>query len=145
MARLYEGLSIASKNDERKDNYLDYSNNALDVFPQLVPFSGIKIQAQLVTSGVDDAVTKKVVDELKESNINWVNKPGSGSALASLRFDKKGNKYEVILNMRSGSGKPLVTNGRLIFQQPAGAGNELALRLFGKGGSLEFEVPEVKK
>ena len=145
MARLYEALSIASKNDDRKDNYIDYSNNVLDLFPLLVPFSGIKIQAHLEITGVEDAVTKRVIDELKECNIDWVNKPGVSTATASLNFDIKGNKYQVILNMRSGTGKSLVTNGRLIFLQATGVGNELALRLFGKGGSLEFEMPEVKK
>ena len=145
MARLYEALSIASKNDDRKDNYIDYGNNVLDLFPLLVPFSGIKIQAHLEITGVEDAVTKRVIDELKECNIDWVNKPGVSTATASLNFDIKGNKYQVILNMRSGTGKSLVTNGRLIFLLATGVGNELALRLFGKGGSLEFEMPELKK
>ena len=42
-------------------------------------------------------------------------------------------------NVRSGSGKYVVTNEKVIFKETDGVGKECGLRLFGKGGALVYE------
>ena len=52
---------------------------------------------------------------------------------------KRGDKYEATLNVKSGTNKMIVSEQKMIFKDTEGAGKEVALRLFGKGGSLVFD------
>ena len=88
-------------------------------------------------SGIDDAITKDVVDEIRDCNINTSGKDGSLSA--TIIFNKRGSSYEAVITVRSANGVPVVNNERLIFKKADGAGKEIALRMFGKGGSLVYE------
>ena len=142
LARMYEGLSkgYAGAGDKEKSNF--YVNMLLDHFPQLLPFTNIKTNFKLnITGGDADEVTKDVVNELKACNINWVETADSNTPTANIVITKKGIKYEAVINVVSGSNKKIVSNARLLFKTAAGAGQEIALRLFGKGGALEIEEP----
>ena len=63
---------------------------------------------------------------------------------ASIKFSKKGKLYEAIINVKSASGKTIVSDEQLVFKNEIGTGKELALRLFGKGGVIEFEKEKTK-
>ncbi len=141
LARLYENLSIATKNDDNGRDYNFYTNALFEEYPQLLPFSKVTIKMKLSSSGFEDKNTKKVIGEMKDCNIQWVNEADGNTPSASISFIKKGNRYEATLNVKSGSNIPIVTNEKMIFQQPDGAGKELALRLFGKSGAMVFEKP----
>jgi hypothetical protein len=70
--------------------------------------------------------------------VQWTdNAPGIPHA--SIRFTKKGNRYEAMVQVKAASGDLIVENERLIFKNATGVGAELALRLFGKGGAIEFD------
>lgn len=137
MGRLYEGL-IKAGNKQDKANTALYSNALYETFPQLIPFSGITPALSISFSGDDDAVTKAVIKELKGCDIRFEEEPLSGIPTAVIRFTKKGTRYEAIVQVRSGNGKPMVRNNRLIFSKAENTGKELALRLFGKSGALEI-------
>ncbi len=141
LARLYEGLSIASKETEAGNNNF-YTNAMFEQYPQLVPFSGIKIRMKLIKSGVADQTTAAVISELNDCNIDWANDQDGSTAKASITFIKKGEKYEAVISVLSGSGNAIVTNEKMIFKDTEGAGKEMALRLFGKGGSMVYEKVE---
>ena len=94
---------------------------------------------RLITSGVDDEVTKKIITELKKCNINWSESTDVNTPVAKLSFDKKGEKYEVAISVNSGSNKAVVRNEKFIFKPTDGVGKEVALRLFGKGGAMVWE------
>ena len=93
----------------------------------------------LNTSGVSDIKTEQLLKELKSCNINWVDVAGENIAEASVGFVKRGDKYEATLNVKSGTNKMIVSEQKMIFKDTEGAGKEVALRLFGKGGSLVFD------
>ncbi|WP_153796166.1 tetratricopeptide repeat protein [Foetidibacter luteolus] len=142
--RLFEGLSKAYEKDGRQSTYGLYRSRLFESYPQLIPFSGIKMQVMLNTAGVDDEITKQVIEELKDANIEWVNANDGYVPVATVTFNKRGNKYEALINVRSGTNKPVVAGERIIFSKPAKVGGEIALRLFGKGGALVFEPPAEK-
>lgn len=144
VGRLYEGLCKAYKDDGRKSTYSLYRNNLYETFPQLIPFSGIKMKMMLKTSGADDETTKQVIKDVKDCDIEWVNNNDEYAPVANVTFNKRGNKYEAIISVRSGMNKPIVSNERIIFSKPEAVGQEIALRLFGKGGALVFEAPVQK-
>ncbi len=141
LARLYEGL--VNSYDASGDNYqLNASRNSFfDEYPQLVPFSGIKIKMKLNISGLDDAVVKDVVSGIKSCNIQFVNDADNNTVLASIDFEKRSSKYEATISVKSASGRQVVNNGKMIFSNASDAGAELALRLFGKGGAMVFDPP----
>lgn len=138
IARLYEALSKANEGDDKRKFDL-YSHALFDYYPQLIPFAGITPSINLSISGADDAITKQVVNDLKDCNISF---NGSNSiANANVSFIKKETAYEALITVRSTSGKIIVNKEPLIFKKADGVGGEIALRLFNKGGAVVFEPP----
>ena len=140
VARLYEALAKIYDDNGNKNNLKQFSTSLFEEYPQLVPFSGIKMAMKLVTTGADDKTTQTVVNDLKNCNINWMQEGNSGPvATAIINFVKKGSAYEATVSVTSASGKIVTGNQRLIFKQSQGVGGEIGLRLFGKGGALVFD------
>jgi hypothetical protein len=139
LGRLYEGLSKGNDEEGNKNGYNLYANALYEEYPQLLPFSGITIKMKLVTSGADDEQTKKVIKELKNCDIQWVDNIDPTTPVADIVFIKKGDKYEATVNVKSGLNKRTVINEKMVFKNTIGAGKELALRLFGKSGAIIFE------
>jgi len=139
LGRLYEGLSKGNDEEGNKNGYNFYANALYEEYPQLLPFSGITIKMKLITNGVDDEQTKKVIKELKNCDIQWIDNIDATTPVADIAFIKKGDKYEATVNVKSGLNKRTVINEKMVFKNTVGAGKELALRLFGKSGAIIFE------
>lgn len=135
LGRIAETLSREYKGDER-DKMMSYY---FSEYPQLVPFSSLQLRMKLNTSGISDNVIKKVKNELDDCNVNWVT-DGSYTAVANISFEKKKDKYEAYYSVQNNDGKMIVPNHRMLFKNGKGAGKELALRLFGVSGPLEYEA-----
>lgn len=134
LGRLYESLSLAAENDNRLDHLHFYHNALLESYPQLIPFSGIKIQVKLSVSGVADGNTQRILDELHKCDIDFVNKLPAASV--NIHFNKDHERYQAILSVMSSSGKIIVQNSPIVFTNTTGVSRELALRIFAKGGSV---------
>jgi hypothetical protein len=145
LGRLYEALAKSYDHDENEAKKDLFINTLYEEYPQLIPFSGLAAGIHLQVSGADDDVTKKVVEDLKNCNINWTSSPGAGIPVATVVFHKKGIKYDVTINVTSGNNKRIVNNERFLFMQPAGAGKEIAMRIFGSSGASELELPVTGK
>lgn len=143
IGRLYESLVQAYDYNDNKNKYANYMNSLFEEYPQLIPFSNEKPSIQLFTGGIDDAVTKDVIDDLKDCNIDFTK--NGNSPKATIQFIKKGNAYQATITVTSANGKIVVNNEKLIFKQADGVGKEIALRMFGKGGALVFEPEPEKK
>jgi hypothetical protein len=139
LGRLYEGLAKGNDYEGYERDYNFYGNALYEEYPQLLPFSGIKVKMKLTTTGVNDAEIEKVIKEIKKCKIDWVNDADSNTPIANIAFGKRGDKYEATVNVKSGSNIPTVTNEKMVFKETEGAGKELALRLFAKGGAMVFE------
>ena len=138
LGRLYEGLALAY---DRKDNVQKTDlmlTNELEQYAQLIPFNAVPIKMHLQVNNADDAITKAVIDELKNCNINWQSSE-AGVASATVTFKKKGIKYEVEMRMRSANGRAIVLGEHFLFKNAKGTGQEIALRLFGKTGAQELD------
>jgi hypothetical protein len=139
IARLCESLAKAFEEND-KGKFESYSSYMLDYYPQLIPFSGITCSVNLSVSGEDDAVTKQVITDLKDCNINF--NSDNSIARANVVFNKRGSAYEAVITMNTNSGKIIANRERLIFKKANGIGSEIALRLFGKGGAVVYEPQE---
>lgn len=140
LARVYETMALTD--DEGSSNGL--MSAFYNQFPQLVPFSGIKMKMNLNFSGENDAVIKEVIDEIKDCNIEITSEESTYIPQGFINFTKKGKNYEAEIYVNTRGGRGIMQCQRLIFDKPEDVGKELALRLFGKGGAIKFESPEPK-
>jgi len=138
LGRVAETLARQYDNEGDKDKYNSMSSYYFSEYPQLVPFSELTIKMKLSISGVSDDVTRKVKNELEDCNVNWTD--NGYIATANISFEKKKEKYEVYYSVQNTAGKMIVPSHRILFKDPKGFGKELALRLFGVNGPLEYEV-----
>jgi hypothetical protein len=140
LGRLFEGLYKGNKEEGNKQDQQFYANSLFETYPQLLPFSGVKLKMKLEVSGANDETTAAVVKEIKNSNINWVDDADGNTGIAYVSFTKKGESYEATINSKAGSNKPVTVNEKMLFKKTEGAGKEIALRLFGKGGARVYEI-----
>ncbi len=138
MARLYEVLA-KSYDGIGRDNGIAMANY-YDEFPQLIPFSGVKMKMKLTTIGLEDENITKVKEDLTSCNIDLTTESNINIPEATIEFEKKGEFYRANINVTTGSGIIVVANGQLVFKSTEGIGKELALRLFGKGGAVKYEA-----
>lgn len=134
LARVYELLAKDSETEKETEHY---ENRMFAVFPQLIPFSGLKMKINLNVEGTSDDVVKRVVDELKQCRIEFTDEQTSPKA--NINFSKRGDSYEAAISVTSSDGNVLVKDERVVFKTSSGVGKELALRLFGKGGAVTIE------
>ena len=138
LARLGETLAREYADEGEKDNYNRMLAFYYHEYPQMIPFSGLKINMKLNVTGLSDEATKKVRNELDDCNIHWVN-DDSYVAIANIDFEKKKNKYDVNYSVQNNAGITIVPSKKLIFKDAEGVGKELALRFFNVSGPLEYE------
>ncbi len=143
MARVYEGLALAS-NGEAKASYVQ---QLYKIYPQLMPFSKLTMAFQLKINGQPTQVQQDVIDELKNSNIDFTD--NTNAPIVSLSF-AKGAEAMIINYSVADSDKQLQTGVLQVEKNEiADAGKLLAYRLFNvqkvKIGERPPVVPELKK
>lgn len=137
LGRLYEAIAKVYDKADNTGNRNFYNNLLLETYPQLIPFSGLRLRLNLEISGISDPVVRSVLDDLTDLNIRWVY--NQQAPTVALHFEKRGEKYQATIQVRSVSNKIIVSNTGLIFQTPDGVAGELGLRIFNKGGSLVYQ------
>lgn len=138
LGRLYEAASRVYKISRNQYSRSFYNNLLLETYPQLIPFSNIRIPMRLETSGVDDETTEEIKRQLSHVNIDWTDK--EKTPLVSIYFERRGDKYQATINVKSNTNIQVVSNRKLVFSSANNnVGNEIALRIFGKGGNVVFE------
>lgn len=138
IGRLYESLAIASAKRDDKETMQIARQQLMADYPQLIPFSGIRPSIYLSTSGIKDDQTKKIINELTSCQVDFVKNSSNADAQAEIQFEKKGNAYLATIWVRAATGKVIVQNEQLVIKSTDQAGKELAMRLFGTGGSAVF-------
>jgi len=82
---------------------------------------------------------KSIMRELKGCNISWEDDAASTIPKAFINFSSIKNKYQADYWVTDGNGRTIVSPQKMYFKKANGVGKELALRLFGVGGPMEFE------
>ncbi|HEY0298900.1 MAG TPA: hypothetical protein VGB84_06740, partial [Arachidicoccus sp.] len=116
---------------------LFYNNLLLENYPQLIPFSGIKINMRLKISGINDPITRQITEDFENVNINWAN--NANTPLATIYFEKKGDRYQATINVLSANDNAVVSNSKLVFSTTENVAKEITLRIFNKGGAIVFD------
>jgi hypothetical protein len=134
IARVYQALAECAKeqkNDNEKNNWL---NKMYELYPQLIPFTGLKMNMGLHLSGEVDPVVEK---RLRGCNINWVTNSSIPAPQAYIVFGKTGNKKDVTYYVLDRNGNYLVNKQSFFIQKPEETAKTLAYRLFNIGSKDE--------
>lgn len=136
----YRLLELIAKTGEDDQNYEAYISACMESFPQLMPFSGLNIKMNISFEGLEgDPVIETITDEMRDSKIEFTSEPNV--PVARIQFIRQGDTYRAIINVVDRNNKTVVEDSELLFKKPEGVGQELVMRLFGKGGAAKFENP----
>ena len=93
----------------------------------------------LSTSDLTNSIEKDIIKELKGTDIDFTDERNSNIPTAFVKFSKLKTKYEVEYGTVDAGGKIIIPLQKMYFKKEDGVGKELALRLCGVGGPVEFE------
>ena len=128
IARIMQAQAECAK--ERKDDvaYNDWMYKMYQLYPQLIPFTGLQMNMALHINGLAD---QQVLDRLKSCNINW--SAGSNAPRAFITFRHVNKHNDVEYYVQDAAGRIIVPRQSFAYVAPQDAGITLAYRLFNVG------------
>jgi hypothetical protein len=129
VARTYQALAECANERKDKDAYNQWVYRTYTLYPQLIPFSGLKMNMNLHVAGTVD---KEVVERLKDCNINWA--AGSTSPEAYIIFSTQGKLKRMEYYVLDKSGRYIVPRQSCTYKDVNQSGIDMAYRLFNIGG-----------
>ncbi|MDR1054762.1 MAG: hypothetical protein LBL90_02825 [Prevotellaceae bacterium] len=140
-ARLYEALAICEDDVGTKKAYESNLNKFYMAFPQLVPYSDLKMEFYLDLKDNDNKTAKTVINELKSCNISWTNNKDKEVPRVIVRFSGNGKQNMLTYKVESAWGKTIVSPQDISYDEPGGVGKKLAYGIFkvGAEGAIEDE------
>ena len=141
LARSYEALAACADGLDKPDERDSWLYQVYQIYPQLIPFSGMKMPMQLQIAGTPDAA---VVERLKDCNINY-EATGSQKVRAILTFSTRGKLRVIEYSVIDGTRNFIVPRQTYSYSDAKVAGVSLAYRLFGIGGTAQIPGPEEKE
>jgi tetratricopeptide (TPR) repeat protein len=129
LARLFEALALANNASGTKENIEKFRNQFYQTYPQLVPYSPVKMKFKLLTetNGVETA--NRILSDLKEFNIDFVT-GGDNLPTVKLRFDKTGDKNIVEYSVESPQGTEIVETSSIVYTDTKNVAKKLAYAMF---------------
>ena len=127
IARTYEALATSSKALDQQSELEFYTNQFYSIYPQLVPYSGLKVAFNIRTNGVED---KTLMKHLKATNIS-INP--SSPLTATLSFGQEGKKKNISCVVVNRDGKTIVAAQKYAYANAEEAALKTAYRLFNMG------------
>jgi hypothetical protein len=128
-ARVYQAQAECAKHDKDDALYNRCMYRMYTTFPQLVPFSGLKMNMNLNVFGDAD---KAVVERLKACNIKWGQSADSPEAY--IIFSTKGKVKKIEYYVLDKVGRYIVPRQTCTYKDPTQSGIDMAYRLFDIGG-----------
>lgn len=130
LARTYQALAECANGLDKPTERDNWLYRLYQLYPQLIPFSGMKMPMQLqITGAADEAVVKR----LRACNIRW--DEAGAIARAQLTFRTQGKMKMVDYAVIDGMGNYIVPRQTYSYTDANVAGISLAYRLFGVGGA----------
>ena len=130
-ARIYQAQAECAKELKNEAAYNEWLYRMYLLYPQLVPYTGLKMNMVLHVSG---DVDKEVEERLRDCNINWVTNSSIPAPHAYIIFNRKGNKKDISYYVLDARGNYIVQRQGFAWQKAEETGVALAYRLFNIGG-----------
>jgi hypothetical protein len=129
-ARLYEALALANDASGTRSNFEKFRTQFYKIYPQLVPFSRLKMKFKLKTENGDVKSAEKLLSELKSFNIDFVKESEQDIPTVRLRFGRQDNRDEVKYSVETDWGTEIVEPASFKYANPEKAAKKLAYALF---------------
>ncbi|MDR2026258.1 MAG: hypothetical protein LBQ01_01705 [Prevotellaceae bacterium] len=132
MARLFEALAMANDMSGTESNFEKFRNQFYQTYPQLVPYSSVKMKFRLEMQTDDsDNSSKQILSGLKGFNIDFET-DGENLPAVKLRFSKADNKNIVEYSVESAWGTKVVEPSSITYTDTdaANAAKKLAYAIF---------------
>lgn len=133
VARIFQAQAECA--EERKDRtaYNDWMYRLYQIYPQLIPNTGMKMNMHLHISG---AMDNEVVNRLKDCNINWTGNSSVPAPSVYITFKNTNKKKSMEYYVLDKSGNYIVERQAFGYTNSVSASIELAYRLFNIGGKM---------
>jgi len=130
IARVLQAQAECAEEQENTDAYNDRMARLFRYYPQLIPYTGLKMNMELHISG---NAPEAFVARLKDCNINWTADRRTQAPRVFLQFSGRGDKSKVAFEVLDAAGNVIIP--RQIFSyKKSGDAVTLAYRLFNIGG-----------
>jgi hypothetical protein len=130
LARLYEALAMANKESGTTKNFAKFRNQFYVTYPQLIPFSSVRMKFKLNTQIKGGEHSKQILSDLNSFNLDIVTDDKENNPVVSLVFSKVGDKNVIRYSVKTAWGTEIVENSTIIYTQPEGVAKKLAFALF---------------
>jgi len=130
IARCFQAFAECAEQENDQTEMDKWTYQLIKTYPQLVPFSGLKVNLKLNVSGSDAAVMKA----FQNCNFNFGN-PKADAPIANISFLKNGTKQMIRYSLVDRKGKIIVPEQSFSYKIADKTGIELAYRICGVGGS----------
>ena len=129
-ARLYEALAVANEASGTKGNFDKFRTQFYKTYPQLVPFSRLKMKFKLKVENDNVKSAAKVLAELKSFNIDFADESEQDIPTVRLRFGSQGDRDEVKYSVETDWGTEIVELASFKYADSKDAAKKLAYALF---------------
>jgi hypothetical protein len=136
LARVYEGLALASGGTERAN----YTQRLYAMYPQLVPFTDLTMTFRLNAEAASP-MAESILDELRKSRIEFTN--NKNVPTVTIAFIPAGEALDIHYSVNLNGFPAHEGVLRVEKNEVAGGGKVLAYRLFGIQKSKTGELPTV--
>jgi hypothetical protein len=129
-ARLYEALALANEASGTKSNFEKFRNQFYQTYPQLVPYSPVKMKFRIDAATNKVETAEQVLSDLHTFNIDFET---SGDNLPVLRLNfgtATDGKTVVEYCVESAWGKMIVKPASIVYTDPKNVAQKLAYSIF---------------
>jgi hypothetical protein len=129
LARLYEALALANEASGTKINFEKFRNQFYLMYPQLVPYSLVKMKFRMETATGKVENFKQILSDLNAFNIDFAT-DGDSLPVLKLNFGTAGGKNIVEYSVESSWGTVIVKPSSIVYTDTKDVAKKLAYSIF---------------
>jgi hypothetical protein len=129
LARLFEALALANDAAGTKSNFEKFRMQFYQTYPQLVPYSSVKMKFKIETETGEVENARKILSDLKTFDIDF-DTNGENLPILKLDFSKTDDKNILKYSVESLWGTKIVESSSIVYTDPANVAKKLAYAIF---------------
>jgi Tfp pilus assembly protein PilF len=129
LARLFEAMTLVSETSGTSINHTKFRNQFYQTYPQLVPYSDVKMKFKLETETNEVESSTQILSDLKVFNIDFET-DGENLPVLKLHFSKTGNKNILNYSVESSWGTKIIGPLSIVYTVPKNVAKKLAYSIF---------------
>ncbi|MDR1594137.1 MAG: hypothetical protein LBS43_06610 [Prevotellaceae bacterium] len=130
LARLYEALAMANEASGTKTNFEKFLTQFYQTYPQLVPYSSVKMKFKIETKTGEIESSKQILSDLNLFNIDFETS-GDNLPTLKLNFGKTADNKDIVeYSVESSWGTKIVIPSSIVYTDTKDVAKRLAYSIF---------------